>query len=108
VRAEVGASQMTQRFAARVAPAPWPWADHLMAPEPRAPQASAVDGLLADEPRRRVGLATAESERGSRVPARHAEVATSLTEVHGVVLVEQMMAVGIRRLERAHERRLNR
>jgi hypothetical protein len=39
---------------------------------------------------------------------RHAELATGLTEVLGVVLVEQLTAVGIRRLERAHERRLNR
>jgi hypothetical protein len=30
---------------------------------------------------------------------RHAEVASGLTEVLGVVLVEQLIAVGIRRLE---------
>ena len=39
---------------------------------------------------------------------RHAEVATGLTEVLGVVLVEQLMAVVIRRVERADDRRLNR
>jgi hypothetical protein len=31
-----------------------------------------------------------------------------LTEVLGVVLVEQLIVVGIWRFERAHERRLNR
>lgn len=37
-----------------------------------------------------------------------ATVATGLTEVLGVVLVEQLIAVGIGGLECAHERRLNR
>jgi hypothetical protein len=37
-----------------------------------------------------------------------ATIATGLTEVLGVVLVEQLIAVGIGGLKRAHERRLNR
>ena len=42
------------------------------------------------------------------VRIRHTEVATGVTDVLDVVLIEQLVAVGIGHLERAHERRLNR
>jgi len=72
------------------------------------------DQVVVDlDKQRRLDLVVAVLEEGDLhdqqlLRLRHAEVATGLTEVLGVVLVEQLIAVGIRRLERAHERRVNR
>ena len=64
-------------------------------------------GVL-NHPRRSRPPAAADVNPRQLVRIRHTEVATGVTEVLGVVLVEQLVAVGIGHFERAHERRLNR